>query len=92
MGTKRDNARLEPKGLALLQKRHRVEVEKEMLNNVAEDTTFIKLIITSDETWVYEYNAENVQQSSDWRSKKFAECTEAQPSRSFKIKSMSCRV
>ena len=40
-----------------------------MLANVADDPTFIKRIITGDVTWVYEYDIETAQQSSEWRAK-----------------------
>ena len=66
---RRVNARLVPKDLNLLSKRRRAEVAKEGLDNIAEDPTFIKRIITGDETWVYEYDVETVQQSSEWRPK-----------------------
>ena len=66
---KRVAARLVPKDLNFLQKEPRVEVAKEMLANVANDLTFIKRIITGDETWVYEYDVETAQQSSEWRVK-----------------------
>ena len=49
--------RLVPKDLNFLQKERRVEVAKKMLVNVADDPTFIKRIITGDETWVYKYDA-----------------------------------
>ena len=42
MGTKRVNARLEPKHFTLLQKPRRIEFAKEMLKNVAKGPTFIK--------------------------------------------------
>ena len=58
---KRVDARLVPKDLNLLQQCRQKEVAKDMLENVAEDPTFIKRIITGDETWVYEYNVETVQ-------------------------------
>ena len=50
------NARLVPKYLSLLQKRRRIELAKEMLDKIDENPTLIKRIITSDETWVYEYH------------------------------------
>ena len=58
LGMKRVADRLVPKDLNLLQKERRVEVAKETLANVADDPTFIKRIITGDETWVYEYDVE----------------------------------
>lgn len=40
----------------LLHKRRRAEVEREMLDTVAENSTFIKRIITGAEEWTYEYD------------------------------------
>ncbi|KAJ8938348.1 hypothetical protein NQ318_000140, partial [Aromia moschata] len=40
-----------------------------MLANVVDDPTFNKRTITGDETWVYEYDVETAQQSSEWRAK-----------------------
>ena len=40
-----------------------------MLANVADNPTFIKRIITGDETGVYEYDVETAQQSSEWLPK-----------------------
>ena len=58
LGMKRVAARLVPKDLNFLQKERRVEVAKEMLANVADDPTFIKRIITGDETCIYEYDVD----------------------------------
>ena len=69
LGMKRVAARLVPKDLNFLQKERRVEVAKEMFSNVADDPTFIKRIITGDETSVYEYDVETAQQSSEWHAK-----------------------
>lgn len=40
-----------------------------MLDSVAEDPAFIKRSITGDQACVYEYDAQVVQQSSEWRPK-----------------------
>ena len=40
-----------------------------MIDNLAEDPTFIKRIITGDETWVYVYDFKIVQKSIAWRPK-----------------------
>ncbi|CAK9827766.1 Mariner Mos1 transposase [Anthophora retusa] len=64
LGMRRIEARLVPRMLNVLQKEHRIAVAKEMLSlgqNVIEG------IITGDETWVYEYDIETNQQSSEWR-------------------------
>jgi hypothetical protein len=36
----------------------------ELLNRASEDENFLKRILTSDETWVYGYDAETKMQSS----------------------------
>ena len=40
---------------------------KEMLDNLAKDPTFIKSVITGDETWFNENDIKSVQQSGEWR-------------------------
>lgn len=52
------NVGLIPKHLYHLQKRLRVEITKNMndyVYTIAENPIIIELIITSDETWAYEY-------------------------------------
>jgi len=51
-----------------------------MLSRVNSDDTFLKRIITGDETWVYGYDMETKKQSSQWifpgesRPKKARQC------------------
>lgn len=66
---KRVASRMVPKTLNILQREHRKMVATEMLANVDSDPNFMKRIITGDETWVYEYDMETAQQSSEWRLK-----------------------
>lgn len=47
--------------LDLLQNKRRAEIAKEMIEDVAEDHTIIKRIITGDEMCVYEYHVETIQ-------------------------------
>lgn len=51
------------------------------------DPTFIQRIITGDETWVYEYDVETSQQTSEWRFENEAKPKKARRSRS-KVKVM----
>lgn len=67
LGMRRVAARLVPKELNFLQKQRRVEVAKQMIANADSDPTFMKRIITGDETWVYEFDMPTSQQSSEWR-------------------------
>ena len=82
LGMKRVATRLVPRDVNFLQKECRVEVAKKMLANVADDSIFIKRIITGDETWVYEYDVETDQQySAVSHKKKFVEGTKGHTSR-----------
>ena len=67
LGMRRVAARLVPKDLNFLQKHHRKTVAEEMISEAQSDPTFMKRIITGDETWVYEFDMEAKQQSSEWR-------------------------
>ena len=39
-----------------------------MLSKIDSDPSFIKRIITVDETWIYEYDTHSRHQASEWRS------------------------
>ena len=39
-----------------------------MFSKVDSDPSFIKRIITGDETWIYEYDTHTIHQASEWRS------------------------
>lgn len=44
-----------PKTLKFLHKQHRVDIAEEMLGQVINNPTFIKRMITAEETWFYEF-------------------------------------
>ena len=67
LGMKRVAARLVPKELNFVQKAQRKHVAEDMVSRASTDPTFMKRIITGDETWVYEYDMQTSQQSSEWR-------------------------
>lgn len=87
LGMKRVAARLVPKELNFLQKQCRMSVAKEMISNADNDPTFMKRIITGDETWVYEFDMPTTQQSSEWREKNEPKPKKPRQSRS-KVKVM----
>ena len=60
-------ARLVPEDLNFLQKLNCVKVAEDMLDGVNSDPTFIKRIMTGDETWVYKFDMQTSQQASEWR-------------------------
>lgn len=60
-------ARLVPKDLNFLQKLNRIRGAGDMLERVNSDPTFMKRIVTGDETWVYEFDMQTSQQASEWR-------------------------
>ncbi|CAK9811861.1 Mariner Mos1 transposase [Anthophora quadrimaculata] len=67
LGMRRVAARLVPKDLNFVQKHHRKTVAADLISEARNDPTFMKRIITGDETWVYQYDMETSQQSSEWR-------------------------
>lgn len=81
---RRVSARLVPRLLNFYQKEHRKSVAKEMLTMSDID---VQHIITGDETWVYEYDVETSQQSSEWRAPGDPKPKKPRQSRS-KIKAM----
>ncbi|XP_060846008.1 protein GVQW3-like [Rhopalosiphum padi] len=68
LGMKRVSAKLVPKLLTEEQMEHRIEVCLDLKNRVSNDPSFIKSIITGDETWVYGYDPETKVQSSQWKT------------------------
>ncbi|CAK9829627.1 Protein GVQW3 [Anthophora retusa] len=59
LGLRRVVAKLVPKDLNFMQKKDRVEISKDMISKAEFDLTFIKRIITGDETWIYEYDTQS---------------------------------
>ncbi|XP_018046239.1 PREDICTED: uncharacterized protein LOC108685782 [Atta colombica] len=62
-----------PKELNFMQKRDHIVIAKDMISKAESDPTFIKRIITGDETWVYEYDTQSRHQekvSNEPRPKK----------------------
>ena len=65
LGMRRVAARLVP-----IQLNFRVQIAMDMLDRANSDPNFMGSIITVDETWVYEYDMQTSQQSSEWRKKR----------------------
>jgi [histone H3]-lysine36 N-dimethyltransferase SETMAR len=84
LGLRRVASRLVPKTLTLFEKDRRVQIAEEMISL---DDSILKRIITGDETWIYAYDTETVQQSSEYRFKGEARPKKPRQSRS-KIKVM----
>jgi histone-lysine N-methyltransferase SETMAR len=61
------SARFVPRPLSDDQKDHRVSVCRELKQKARYDPNFISNIINGDETWVYGYDSETKQQSSQWK-------------------------
>jgi hypothetical protein len=57
-----------PRLLSDDQKALRVSVCRDLKQQARDDTNFISNIITGDEAWVYGYDPEIKQQSSQWNS------------------------
>ena len=68
LGLRQVAAKLVPKELNFMQKRDRVVIAKDMISKAESDPTFIKRIITGDETCVYEYDTQSRHQASEWKA------------------------
>ena len=53
------------------QREQRQTIAGDMLERLCEDVYFLKNIVTGDESWVYGYDPETKQQSSQWKSPSF---------------------
>jgi outer membrane lipoprotein-sorting protein len=51
------------------QKQQRVNICEELCQIASDDATFLSIVITGDKSWIYEYDAETKQQSSQWKMK-----------------------
>jgi histone-lysine N-methyltransferase SETMAR len=68
LNMRRISAKFVPRLLSYDQKAHRVSVCRELKQQARDDPSFISTIITGDGTWVYGYDPETKQQSSQWKS------------------------
>ena len=84
LGLKRVKSRLVPKTLNFLEKMRRVEVCETMFSGYKDR---MKCMITGDETWIYAYDPETTDQSSEYRAKGETRSKRLRQSRS-KIKVM----
>ena len=57
-----------PRLLTPEQKEHRVAICQELRQRALDDPSFISKFITGDESWVYGYDPETKQQTSQWNS------------------------
>lgn len=68
LNMRRIAAKFVPRLLTPEQRQQRVEVCEDLLQRVQEDPTIMSRLITGDESWIYGYDPETKQQSSQWKS------------------------
>jgi histone-lysine N-methyltransferase SETMAR len=61
-------AKFVPRLLSNDQKEHRIALCSELKEQTENDPNFISTIMTGDESWVYRYDSETKQQSSQWKT------------------------
>ena len=66
LGLRKVKSRLVPKMLNFLEKQRRIDVCETMLSDYQDK---LKRMITGDETWIYAYDPETTDQSSEYRAK-----------------------
>lgn len=79
---RRVSAKFVPKLLSEDQKEKRVSAAQDSLECANTNESFLKTIITGDETWVYGYDVETKFQSSQWKTAKSPRPKKARQSRS----------
>jgi hypothetical protein len=67
LGMRHVSAKLVPRLLTQDQTEHRATACRELLQRAENDVTYLPSIITGDELWVYGYNPETKQMSSQWK-------------------------
>jgi histone-lysine N-methyltransferase SETMAR len=65
---RRVSAKLVPQLLTEDQTEHRATACRELLQRAENDTTFLPSIVIGDESWVYVYDPETKQMSSQWKT------------------------
>jgi len=75
-------AKFVPRILTTDQKQQRVNVCTELRQLASDDETFLSRVITCDESWVYGYDPETKQQTSQWKSP-----TSPRPKKARQVKS-----
>ena len=68
LGTQKIFAKLVPKILTNEQKEDRRNVCLDLLERIKNDKKFFKHVITSDETWIFEYDPDTKRQGSEWHT------------------------
>ncbi|GBM16163.1 hypothetical protein AVEN_126434-1 [Araneus ventricosus] len=58
-----------PKMLSPEQKEERVNMCRDLIGMADEDDSFLKKIVTGDETWCFLYDPQTKRQSSEWKAK-----------------------
>ena len=87
LGVTRMCAKFIPKLLTTEQKDLRSEIAQDNLEMVSDDGNVLKKVITGDKSWVYGYDPETKQQSSQWKHPDEPRPKKARQSRSH-VKSM----
>ena len=72
-------AKFMPRLLISDQEELRAEICQDLYQNVLDDLTFMSRVITGDETWVYGYDPETKQKSSQWKIPTFPRPKKARP-------------
>ena len=68
---RRVSAKFVPRVLTVEQKQQRLSISLELRDRAASDSSFVRIVGSGDETWVYGYDPETRVQSSQWKSPSF---------------------
>ena len=70
LGMRKICAKLVPKNLTNEQNENRRNACLNLIERIENDENYFKHVITGDESWIFEYDPETKQQSSEWQTSK----------------------
>ncbi|GFV76885.1 uncharacterized protein TNCV_689561 [Trichonephila clavipes] len=82
---RRVSAKFVPRLLSENQQFQQLATSSDLFQRESDDPEFMKLIITGDESWVYGYDSETKQQSSQWKTP-----GSPRPKKARQVRSKSC--
>ena len=77
LNMRRVSAKLVPRLLTEDQQFQRLAIASDLFQSASDDPKFMKFIITEDESWIYGYDPETKQQSSQWKNPRISSAKES---------------
>ncbi|XP_075526924.1 protein GVQW3-like [Dermacentor variabilis] len=90
LATRKVCAKFVPRVVPEQQKANQKAICQDLLHHVNEDPDFLDNAVTGEETWVFDYNPESKQQSSEWHTPSSPRPKKARMSKSKQKSMLTC--